>query len=272
MVRENRSMFAERMLARDVGDYAGFLLPHLDRDTHLLDVGCGDGALTVGLAAHVRRVTGLDRGLDVAEAVEYCAGNGIANVDFIAGSVPALDLPDDGFDACLDHSVLEALDRPDAALRELVRVLRPGGVLAVACVEYGGLILAGPGYPLIRRFYDVRERLWLDVATTDPYLGRRLRGLLHAADLIDIETTTKHICYGTSAAVRAFGLGRAADCRDEWYAGHAIERGPATQGELDAMESAWRDWSADEGAYASFAWCRAVGRKPARLAPPSLDT
>ena len=62
--------FEDRMAARDPGRYADFLLPHLDADTHLLDLGCGDGALTVGLAATAGRA---DESADddwVAAAVE----------------------------------------------------------------------------------------------------------------------------------------------------------------------------------------------------------
>jgi len=61
-------------------------------------------------------------------------------------------------DAVLGHSVLEALDRPGDALDEMRRVLRPGGIVAVASVEYGGLVLAGPDAPLLRRFYDRYQR------------------------------------------------------------------------------------------------------------------
>jgi hypothetical protein len=49
---------------------------------------------------------------------------------------------------------------------------------------------------------------------------------------------------------------------DDWYATNAKEAGLATQADLDAMEAAWREWSGAADAYAAFAWCRAVGRKP----------
>ena len=45
------------LAARSVDDYADFLLPHLAPDCHLLDVGCGDGALTLGLST--RKLDGL---------------------------------------------------------------------------------------------------------------------------------------------------------------------------------------------------------------------
>ena len=131
----------------------------------------------------------------------------------------------------------------------------------MASVEYDGLIIGGPGAELTRRFYQIRQQLWLQTGSADPYLGRRLRGLLNAAGFADVVASSKYICYGTETAVRSFGLGRAADCRDEWYAGMAMRHGLATRDDLDAMEQAWRVWSAAPDAYAAFAWCRALGRK-----------
>jgi hypothetical protein len=57
----------------------------------------------------------------------------------------------------------------------------PGGILGVACVEYGGLILADPHEPLLRRFYAIREQLWQLDASSDPYRGRTRTGHLHDA-------------------------------------------------------------------------------------------
>ena len=68
--------------------------------------------------------------------------------------------------------MLETLDRPLDGLIEIKRILKPGGVLGVSCVEYGGLILAGPSHELLRRFYATRERVWLLENTADPYRGR----------------------------------------------------------------------------------------------------
>ena len=78
---------------------------------------------------------------EFADARHYAAEHQIKNVEFRVGSVYGLDFPDDRFEACLCHSMLETLDRPLDGLIEIKRILKPGGVLGVACVEYGGLIL-----------------------------------------------------------------------------------------------------------------------------------
>lgn len=174
----------------------------------------------------------------------------------------SLGLPDNEFDACFCHSLLEAIDRPLDALCEIKRILTPGGVLGAASVDYGGLILAGPNEALLRRFYAIRERLWqLDVGS-DPYSGRALRGLLTSAGFERVVAVAKYFSYGTDDAVRAFGTARAEDCRDEWYVTSAETHGLATARDLGAMADAWLEWSQSPDAYAAFAWCRATGVKP----------
>jgi SAM-dependent methyltransferase len=255
--------FEATLAVRNAADYAEFLMPHLGSDSHVLDVGCGSGSISLGVARRVSHVIGVDpEEKAFADAREYAAEHGIGNVEFRAGSVYSLEFPDDHFDACLCHSMLETLNRPLDGLQEIKRTLKPGGVLAVACVEYGGLILAGPNEPLLRRFYAVRQQLWQLDSVADPYRGRALRGLMTSAGFERIVATTKYICYGTADAVKSFGLGRTEDCRDDWYARAAQEHGLATTSELDAMEHAWIEWSESSDAYAAFAWCRAIGWKP----------
>jgi ubiquinone/menaquinone biosynthesis C-methylase UbiE len=241
--------------------YADFLLPHLDAQTDLVDVGCGDGELTVDLARHVRAVVGIDVDTqDLAEARERAAREGVANATFEAADAYALGLGDAVADAVLGHSVLEALEHPLRALAEMHRVLRPGGVVAVASVEYDGLILAGPHEELLRRFYSIREQLWIR-EDADPYLGRRLRGLLTESGFVDVEATTKAIPYGTTELVESFGRGRAEDCQDEWYVTSAVDAGLATAEEVEQMHDAWLEWAEAPTSYAAFTWCRATGRK-----------
>jgi SAM-dependent methyltransferase len=250
------------LATRSVDDYADFLTPHLAPDDHLVDVGCGDGALALGLAARSGRVTGvdIDRG-DLAEARGHADRLGITNAEFREASAYATGLPDDCCDVVFAHSLLEALERPADALREMVRVLRPGGFLGVASVEYGGYVVSGPQAELLRRFYEIREKLWFTQGA-DPYFGRRLRGLLSGAGLTDVVATAKYFTFGTGAAVRSYALDRADECSDDWYAPSAVTHGLATDDELRDMASAWTDWSESPDAFAAFAWCRAVGRKP----------
>jgi ubiquinone/menaquinone biosynthesis C-methylase UbiE len=262
------SAFEKTLRDRNAADYADFLLPHLSEGFLVLDVGCGEGTITLGLAEAAGHVIGVDRDEDYVEARRWAAEHQLENVEFRVGNVDALDFPADHFDACLCHSMLEMLDHPLDALIEIKRTLKPGGVVGVACVEYGGLILAGPEEDLLRRFYRVREDVWLLENAADPYRGRRLRGLLEAAGFEPVVATSKYFSYGTTDAVKSFGTARAEDCGEDWYSSSAQKHGLATAGDLESMRRAWLEWSQSPEAYLAFAWSRALGWKPSEKGEP----
>jgi SAM-dependent methyltransferase len=247
--------------SRSAQVYADFLLPHLTTEMHLIDVGCGSGELSLELAAEVRYLTGVDGDRAEVELARSSAeASSTSNAAFTVGDAYALPLPDSEADAVFGHSVLEALDRPAEAISEMSRVLKRNGVVAVACVDYGGLILAGPHESLVRRFFDIRKQLWQREGVS-PYRGRELRGLLLANGFQRVHATTIYISYGDEDAIREFGIGRAADCTDEWYVESAQREGLANLHDLATMRQAWQEWSASAASYAAFAWCRALGWK-----------
>jgi SAM-dependent methyltransferase len=255
--------FEDLMRNRSAAEYADFILASIDGGDRVLDVGCGPGSITVGLARVAGHVTGIDvDDTEFAEARAYAAEHGIDNVEFLEGSIYALDVPDGSIDVCTLCSMMETLDDPLAGLAEVRRVLKPGGLLGASSIEYGGLVLHGPGEPLLRRFYELRLQLWEAQGDVHPSRGRELRGLLLAAGFEQVEAVTTYFSYGTEERVRTFGLGRAADCRDEWYVGGLTEHGFAGRDEIDSLERAWTTWAESPDSFAAFAWGRATGRKP----------
>ena len=80
---------------RTAENSAAYLLPHLAQDAKVLDVGCGPGTITAGLADRVPQghVTGIDAAREIVEQAREAAG-GRQNLDFAAGDVYALDYPD----------------------------------------------------------------------------------------------------------------------------------------------------------------------------------
>lgn len=103
-----------------------------------LDVGCGPGSITASLARAVGP-DGLALGIDVSEpmlarAVRVPAG---AQVGFLKADAQRLPLRDDTVDAVISVAVLQLIPDPTAALAEMVRVLKPGGRLALMVPTVG---------------------------------------------------------------------------------------------------------------------------------------
>lgn len=111
-------------------------LAHLQSDSEVLDVGTGTGLVALRAARTVTAgsVLGIDHSAGMLErASSKAAELGIGDrVRFKAMDAEALDLPDKSFDAVLSLFVLLHLPHRLAAVKEMHRVLRPGGRLVVA--------------------------------------------------------------------------------------------------------------------------------------------
>jgi len=130
--------FEAQLAARDAADYADFFVPYLTTAAHVLDVGCGAGTITVGLAKLAGHVLGVDLDeAEFAEARNYAIQHAINNVEFQSGSVYALQVSTDTFDASLCHSLLEALDRPLDALQEINARSNPAASSALPVSSMG---------------------------------------------------------------------------------------------------------------------------------------
>jgi len=100
----------------------------------VLDLGCGVGRLTRGLAARARRVVALDVSNEMLERARTLNAH-LANVEWVLGDGTDLaPLADDSLDGCVSHVVFQHISDPNVTLgyvRELGRVLRRGGWAAL---------------------------------------------------------------------------------------------------------------------------------------------
>jgi SAM-dependent methyltransferase len=259
------------MAARTAEREAAFFLPHLRPGMRLLDAGCGPGSITLGMAAAVApgEVVGLDLSPAMVEQARALATErGVPNVRFDVGDVLALPFPDAGFDAAFESAVLEHVPDPARAVRELRRVLRPGGVVGLRDGDLGsaGLPVLEPPDPLVAEVYALRGRLWRRTGG-DPCVGRRHRGLLHAAGFVGAEAGATAQTTGTAAAARRAGEWNAQRFQAGGMLEETVALGWVDPARAEALAAACRAWGEHPGAFSASFWCTAVAWVPDAGAP-----
>jgi SAM-dependent methyltransferase len=143
-----------RELARALIDAAGLRAGH-----RALDVGCGPGALTTELVAVLgaEQVVAVDPSIPFVEACR----RRLPGVRVEVASAEALPFEDAAVDHALSQLVLNFMTDPQAGVREMLRVTRPGGTVAAAVWDYAG------DMTLLRRFWDAAVALDPSVAERD---------------------------------------------------------------------------------------------------------
>jgi ubiquinone/menaquinone biosynthesis C-methylase UbiE len=106
----------------------------------LLDVACGSGQLALVAARRGVRVTGVDIAVNSIRAARDRAQAEALPAQFDEGDAEALPYPDASFDVVASLFGAMFAPRPDLVAQELVRVCRPGGMIAMANWTKAGFI------------------------------------------------------------------------------------------------------------------------------------
>ncbi|EIN11735.1 ubiE/COQ5 methyltransferase [Punctularia strigosozonata HHB-11173 SS5] len=247
---------------RTVANSAAYLVPYLKPNLRILDVGCGPGTITVDFARHVPQghVIGLEYFPDPLDGARALAvQEGVKNVEFTTGDVHALQYPDDSFDIVHAHQVLQHIRDPVQALREMKRVTRPGGLVAVR--ESARFFW----YPLVPAFGEWKN-LYDRIAKArggNPDPGNQVHVWAREAgfDRSSIKCSVGAWCFSTPEERDWFGNMWADRTVGTTYADIAVGDGYCTQEELERFAAAFREWIQNEDGWFSIVHGEIVCKK-----------
>jgi ubiquinone/menaquinone biosynthesis C-methylase UbiE len=234
---------------RTVENSAPHVIPYLNKpNLKILDVGCGPGTISVDLASRVPQgfVYAIDPSAEVIEkARDHAKEKGVSNVRFEVGDIfnwTGLEGVDEGaFDIVHAHQVLQHLQDPLGALKEMKRLTKPGGIVACRETDFSAMTWY-PEIPGMREW----SKLYIAVAQgikCDPNIGRRLHAIAMEAgfDRSEIEASGAVWVFSTPEE-RAWWCGLWAErTLQSNFKKTCIESGLATEEDLHKTAEAWRD-------------------------------
>ncbi|GAA3053919.1 class I SAM-dependent methyltransferase [Pseudonocardia yunnanensis] len=153
-----------------------------------LEVGSGTGSSVQRLAAAVGpdgEAIGLDVNTGLLAVAEGRARSAGSAARFVHGDVYAAPFADGSVDAVLCERVFQFLDRPERAVAEIARVLRPGGRVVLIDSDWSSATLYPGDLEVLR---TVESMLASRLHGREPLAGRKLRSWLSGASL----TVTDH--------------------------------------------------------------------------------
>ena len=242
---------------------ASHLVPHLRPGLRVLDFGCGPGSISLGLAKAV--APGEMHGIDMEESqIEigraFAKSRGQDNAFFHAADVLDMPFEDGFFDVAHCHNVLMHVPDTAAALSEVKRVLKPGGLLS--CREMiAASSFTEPDFGVIRRAWDMFEDL---VAADDghPQMGKELKARVVDAGFENPRVSMSFDVHSTPEDIEfIYGVANL------WFLSPeiteaAIKYGAATQELCDAIAEAYARWKNTAGAVAGVAYGAILADRP----------
>jgi len=154
-----------------------------------IDLGCGPQGVLDLLSEQVGptgRVIGIERSRrSIAMAKRFVADRGLKNVEVVQGDATATRLPGASFDLVHARLVLVNVPYVEAVIREMVRLARPGGVVASHEADYVSHF-CDPPLPAWDRLFEI-FKAYSFANGIDLSVGRRTHRLFREAGLVDIE-------------------------------------------------------------------------------------
>lgn len=209
----------------------------------VIELGAGPGFVTEKIAEKLPACTITALEIDpllVDYARNYLAQKGRERCTVVQGSIMATGLADDTFDFALTRLVLEHLPDPVGAIREVFRILKPGGKAIVVDNDFEMHIMAYPHIPELRELYDAYCQARYNEGG-NPTIGRELPGLLKRGGFskVAFEVISAHSdLVGDELFLRSEGIG---------IPSKLVHDGYLTSKTLGKISVGWRDMIRSEG-------------------------
>ena len=241
---------------------AAYLMAHLEPGMRLLDVGCGPGNISVGLASAV--APGEFHGIDMKEsqvelAITATNDGGHSNARFQVADALYLPFPDNHFDAVHCHFFLMHVPDTMAVLAEIKRVLKEGGILGAREQIYEKNFFE-PDIGHVNQILAILSAAMI-ANGGHPDMGKELRARFTEAGFVKVVATGALETWGSPSETATL-----AEYVEYVMRGtvddQAIAHGITTKDEIDALQEAMEVWKEDPGAFAAFSWGECLGRKP----------
>ena len=249
------------MESRTADRHGAFLLPYLRPGMRLLDCGCGPGTLTIGFAQHIApgEAIGIDReSSQFAPVVSEAERESISNLHFEAGDIYALPFDDASFDVVFGSAVLGSVADADRVVQEMVRVLKPGGLLALKEFDHGADII-WPQSDIISRSIEFYHRLRLQNGH-EPHAGRKLKAYMIAHGC-RIDYVHAYFDQQTKEAELKTYIDRNNGLHREILGPQYCALGWCTPEEVDEIITEWEKFAENPASIYLATWLEGVGVK-----------
>ncbi len=255
--------FTQILHRRNAETHAAHLLPHLKPGSRVLDLGCGPGTISVGLAKAIE--PGELHGIDMEESQVMIArasatAGGHENATFHVGDVTALPFEGNSFDAAHCHAVLMHVPDTEGTLSEVMRVLEPGGIIASREMVTESSFI-GPEDAVDTTSWGVFGSL-ISARGGHPNMGSNLKNAFVEAGFVNVQASASYDIFDSPEDVAFFHA-----FVNQWFLsdevmGPAVQFGLATKEQFDQWRSDLDTWDGHPGAIAAIAFGEAIGFKP----------
>ena len=242
---------------------AAYLLPQLRPGLRLLDLGCGSGSISAGLAKAI--APGELHGVDMDEAQVELARSladsaGIRNAVFHVGDLTDLPFQEGYFDVAHCHNALMGAADTQAVLAEVKRTLKPGGIIACREIICGSSFFS-PDKGVLRTAWDVFEDVLFE-GNGHPQAGKDLKSWVLEAGFTNLRVTASLDIFSAPADV-AFIHSLA----KQWFLSREMRDGLGVYGlptdQLwDSVNAAIDEWKSSPGAAIAYAYGEVVAGRP----------